>query len=214
MIFRDTARASGRTTRLADNYIQQLFEYPGEWVRIKDHFTELRADQTLCDKIYCRVQREHGFDLETRRKGSALYLRVPETIVYSRGEFQTTIDKNNMNRITVTDNMNSALVKICEENPGAVNACCCLIKEGLTSPIQFHGLQYIMILDKLQIYGIDIYVLWSDICNRDTSKMIEALKIADQDELKADVLRDACHRQDYSGRQILQDDNMFKDIIR
>jgi len=99
-----------------------------------------------------------------------------------------------MARITILDDAKSALVKICEGNPGAINACCCMIKEGAVVYPYVDGWEYIILLDTLEIYGSDIYVLWSDICQRDTQKMIAALKVAKIDAYKADVLKNACHR--------------------
>lgn len=118
-----------------------------------------------------------------------------------------------MARITILDDAKSALVKICEGNPGAINACCRMIKEGAAVYPYVDGWEYIILLDTLEIYGSDIYVLWSDICQRDTQKMIAALKVAKIDAYKADVLKDACHRQDYSGRKLLQEDDIYKNII-
>lgn len=118
-----------------------------------------------------------------------------------------------MSRITMIDDAKSALIKICEGNPGAINACCCIIKEGIKVFPYADGWTYILALDTLEIYGTDIYVLWSDICQRDTQKMIAALKVANRDASKANVLKDACHRQDYSGRKLLQEDDIYKRII-
>ncbi|CAG9924444.1 hypothetical protein ACMSE1_01990 [Bacteroides thetaiotaomicron] len=118
-----------------------------------------------------------------------------------------------MSKITMIDNAESALAKICEGNPGAINACCCIIKEGAKVYPYVDGWEYIILLDKLEIYGSDIYVLWNDICQRGTRKMIAALRIAKIDPAKADVLKDACHRQDYSGRKLLQEDDIYKKII-
>lgn len=118
-----------------------------------------------------------------------------------------------MSRITMIDDAKSALIKICEGNPGAINACCCIIKEGIKVFPYVDGWTYILALDTLEIYGTDIYVLWSDICQRDTQKMIAALKVANMDASKANVLKDACHRQDYSGRKLLQEDDIYKRII-
>lgn len=118
-----------------------------------------------------------------------------------------------MSKITMIDNAESALAKICEGNPGAINACCCIIKEGAKVYPYVDGWEYIILLDKLEIYGSDIYVLWNDICQRGTRKMTAALRIAKIDPAKADVLKDACHRQDYSGRKLLQEDDIYKKII-
>lgn len=101
------------------------------------------------------------------------------------------------------DNLTSVVAKLSEGNPGAMNACCLLIKEGGSVYPYGNSFEYIKDLDDLGIYGTDIYVLWSDICQRDLAKMIAMLRIAMRDAGKADLLRNACGRQDYSGRKII-----------
>lgn len=61
-------RQKGRTTRLIDKYIQELFNHNGEWVTINDH-TDLSAEQVcrlqmarqLVDKIIRRLKIEHNY---------------------------------------------------------------------------------------------------------------------------------------------------------
>lgn len=118
-----------------------------------------------------------------------------------------------MARITDLDDATSALNKICEGNPGALNACRCIVKEGAKIYPFIDGWEYIMILDNLEIYGSDIYALWNDICERDTGEMIGILKVANIDPCKADILKKACHRQDRSGRKLLQEDDIYGQII-
>lgn len=56
-----------------------------------------------------------------------------------------------MGRISMMDSLTDALTKLCDGNPGAINACCLILKES--------RINHIMILDTLGIYGTDIYVL-------------------------------------------------------
>lgn len=118
-----------------------------------------------------------------------------------------------MSRITMYDTPISAVTKLCNGNPGAINACCHLIKDGVHVYPYTDVHEYIMILDMLGIYGADIYVLWSDICQRDLEKMIAMLRIAKRDQNKAYVLKDVCSRQDYSGRRLLQNDEIYRVIF-
>lgn len=118
-----------------------------------------------------------------------------------------------MGKITMYDNLTSVVAKLSEGNPGAMNACCLLIKEGGSVYPYGNSFEYIKDLDDLGIYGTDIYVLWSDICQRDLAKMIATLRIAMKDADKAALLRNACGRQDYSGRKLLQDDDIFGSIF-
>jgi hypothetical protein len=61
-------RQKGRTTRLIDKYIQELFNHNGEWVTINDH-TDLASEQEyhlrmtkqLIDKIIQRLKFEHNY---------------------------------------------------------------------------------------------------------------------------------------------------------
>lgn len=54
-------RASGRSTRQADEYVQKYFTLkPGEFIEIKDHYGEVRANMMLAEKIAARLKEEHG----------------------------------------------------------------------------------------------------------------------------------------------------------
>lgn len=52
-------RKTGRSTRLADSYIQQLYNNVGEWVTIKDHYISKTADSILLNIICKRLSLEH-----------------------------------------------------------------------------------------------------------------------------------------------------------
>lgn len=70
-------RITGRTTRQADAYIQQLFNSMGEWVRICDHYSGIRADEMLVQKIYRRMEMEHQINLDVCHKTGGIYVRIP-----------------------------------------------------------------------------------------------------------------------------------------
>lgn len=56
-------RCSGRTTKLVDYYIQELFNNLGEHISIKDHFdngNNKQANRDLYNKILDRLEREHA----------------------------------------------------------------------------------------------------------------------------------------------------------
>ena len=57
-------RANGRSTRLADEYIQKYFDLkPGEYIEIIDHYGgegERRAHEDLAKRIADRLKEEHG----------------------------------------------------------------------------------------------------------------------------------------------------------
>lgn len=49
------------------------------------------------------------------------------------------------------------------------------------------------------IRGTNLYVLWSDLCDKDISKVEILCK-----NCPTDILEDACSRQDYSGRELVE----------
>lgn len=83
-------------------------------------------------------------------------------------------------------------------NPGAINCLLGLIHNP-DILIASTGLIIMPKLEKCHIVGTDLYVLWSDICNKDYSLMAHLCQRVPDDELK-----DACSKQDYSGRILLK----------
>ena len=54
-------------------------------------------------------------------------------------------------------------------------------------------------LEKLySIRGTNLYVLWSDLCDKDLEKVEKLCK-----DCPDDILEDACSRQDYSGQELI-----------
>lgn len=47
--------------------------------------------------------------------------------------------------------------------------------------------------------GTNLYVLWSDLCNKDMEKVSHLCQ-----NVPNDILEDACSRQDYSGRKLVE----------
>lgn len=87
-------------------------------------------------------------------------------------------------------------MKYAQGNPGAMQ----FLME-LLSPA---GIRYsIPIAIKIEeiptLRGTNLYVLWSDLCNRDISKVSELCS-----KCPNDILEDACSRQDYSGRELVK----------
>jgi hypothetical protein len=62
----------------------------------------------------------------------------------------------------------------------------------------------IKILSKLEnaksIRGTNLYVLWSDLCNKDLSEVALLCE-----KVPIEILEDACSRQDYSGRKLISE---------
>lgn len=88
-------RQKGRTTRLIDKYIQDLFNHNGEWVTINDH-TDLAIEQEyhlqmtrhLFNKIVQRLKFEHNYgktDNITIEKRLTSDNKVQVKLTYKRG---------------------------------------------------------------------------------------------------------------------------------
>lgn len=54
----DQLRATGRTSRLVDSYIQELFN--NKEIEVRDHFTNTRAHKDLLKRIVNRYNNEYN----------------------------------------------------------------------------------------------------------------------------------------------------------
>lgn len=57
-----SGRLTGRTTRIIDEYIQELYRHQGEWIEIKDHHPSPQSDRIALNKIMTRMELEHPGD--------------------------------------------------------------------------------------------------------------------------------------------------------
>lgn len=91
------------------------------------------------------------------------------------------------------------LIEWSEGNPGALD----FLFKVFMSPEANLG-QAAFIASKLESYttlrGTNIYILYSDLCDRDINKVVTLLKNCPQD-----ILEDACNRQDYSGCKMVKE---------
>jgi hypothetical protein len=119
-------------------------------------------------------------------------------------------------RITLEDNIMSMLTKMAEGNPGAVGAMMSIIEDkGKIDPDDFMGsIGAILSLDSIGIYGTDIYVLWSDICDKKTNKMLAVLRSHQLGYLTESILKDACSRQDRSGKAMIDVEGLYKKVCK
>lgn len=88
--------------------------------------------------------------------------------------------------------------KLSNGNPGAMRCIQGLIT-GSDKDLLL-GIDIIAKVEKLDITGTDLYVLWSDISNKDYGLMAHLCKTA-PDKL----LKEASSKQDYSGRITLRE---------
>jgi hypothetical protein len=117
-------------------------------------------------------------------------------------------------RIELTDNVVSMVTKMSDGNPGAITAMMEIMKINKTvDPDSFLGeIGSILSLDSMGIYGTDIYVLWSDICERDTVSMISVLRACQMGFISEDVIKDASGRQDRSGVEMIDRNDLYKKV--
>ena len=116
-----------------------------------------------------------------------------------------------MSRIQLMDTDTDVMVKMSGGNPGAMSALVELLVEGeATDPDNFMGsLGTILLLDTLEIYGTDIYVLYSDICQRKVNLMVAILRAYQLGYLDGATLKDASHRQDRSGASLIDVEGLY-----
>lgn len=117
---------------------------------------------------------------------------------------------NHNSILQLTDSTTDVFTKMSKGNPGALRA---LMELSTAVP---NGFLMILLFDSWGIYGSDIYVLWSDICGRDARKMACVLKATQMGEFRSSTLKNACGRQDYSGKDLIPVDEFvlkFSDKI-
>lgn len=91
------------------------------------------------------------------------------------------------------------LIQLAEGNPGALS----FLAEVFINP-KTDVVTAMIINNKIKtcptLRGTNLYVLYSDLCDRDIEKVEFLCK-----NCPDDVLEDACNRQDYSGKKIIED---------
>ena len=112
-------------------------------------------------------------------------------------------------RIKLGDNTMSVVIKMSDGNPGAMDAVMRLLKPNNIDPDNIlGGLGMVLLMDTYGIYGTDIYVLYNDICDRNLPKMVAVLRATQMGMFSSNILKDACSRQDYSGRAMVPVDGL------
>ncbi len=116
-----------------------------------------------------------------------------------------------MVRIKLQDSTMVAVVKMSDSNPGAMKALMEIVTKAkdIDKDDPMIGLSSVLMLDTLGIYGTDIYVLYSDICDRDLAKMLAIVRAVQLGFFDGKLLQNACSRQDYSGREIVPVEELY-----
>ena len=81
-------------------------------------------------------------------------------------------------RIKLTDSTQSAIVKLCEGNPGALSVCLEVLTRGaqIDPQAMMGGLAGLLALDTLGIYGSKIWMLYKDVCGQGLVKTLVVLR--------------------------------------
>jgi|SRR5208337_730700 len=96
-----------------------------------------------------------------------------------------------MGRISLDDNLQSALVEMCEGNPGGLTVLIELVKQvPRIDPGAFMGgLLYILRLDDLGLYGSHIWMLFKDVCGQEVAGVVTLLRANQLGHLSSKELR-------------------------
>lgn len=119
-----------------------------------------------------------------------------------------------MGRINLKDSLKESTIKLIEGNPGALQCLIQLLKETdkVADNFSFGYAGVLLTLDTWEIYGTAIYVLWNDICDRDCGKFLACLRAAQLGIITPNVLKDACHRQDRSGLNLVNSSALLEKV--
>ena len=106
------------------------------------------------------------------------------------------------------------MFKMSDGNPGALTTLMQIHEENhKIDPQDFmKGLGPILSLDSMGIYGTDIYVLYNDICDRHLPKMLAVIRSCQLGLFDSKLLANACHRQDYSGKQFVPVEELYNEV--
>ncbi|RNI27634.1 hypothetical protein EFA69_16075 [Rufibacter immobilis] len=117
-------------------------------------------------------------------------------------------------RIQPNADFAEAIAVMSSGNPGALMALIEMAKHGhLVDPNQIAGgFYYIMKLDQFEIYGSDIYVLFSDICERKLHWLLATIKAPELGLINEEILKEAASKQDYSGRKLINAEHIYNEV--
>jgi len=96
-----------------------------------------------------------------------------------------------MTRLVLSDTVRDMIIKLAEDNPGAIRVCSEIFEAGeKIDRDSFHGgFSTLLNLDSLEIYGANIWLLYKDVCNEDITLTIAVLRawqlgLVSKDKLK------------------------------
>ncbi len=93
-------------------------------------------------------------------------------------------------RIKGTDSMMNVVMKMSEENSGAITVCMEILEKTkeIDPDCAFEGLGTMLSLDTYNIYGSRIWMLYKDVCKQDIVKTIAMLRACQLGILSRDSL--------------------------
>lgn len=116
-------------------------------------------------------------------------------------------------RINLTDSVADVVVKMSDGNFGAIALMTQILKEGeAIDPDSMGAIFQILLFDSFGIYGTDMYVLHSDICGKQLNKTLAVVRAVQLGYFDKSVLKDACSRQDYSGRALVPVEDLYEKV--
>lgn len=83
-----------------------------------------------------------------------------------------------MAKIKLEDSIQDVLFKMSDGNPGAISCMIGMLKvhDAIDPDAVTGGIGAILLLDTYEIYGTDIYILFSDKCNKDMRQMLMLMR--------------------------------------
>jgi len=85
-----------------------------------------------------------------------------------------------MSKININDDIMTVVISLSDGNPGAAQALMTVSSEysDIDPEAAFKGLTPFLALDTYEIYGTDIYVIYNDKCQRNSTKFALLLRAA------------------------------------
>lgn len=81
-------------------------------------------------------------------------------------------------RLDLSDNLQDAIIKFADGNPGAINALLilCTQSPSIDPDSAFGPFSPLMSLDNLDVYGSDVYILLKDVCGNSPAAVLALLR--------------------------------------
>lgn len=106
-----------------------------------------------------------------------------------------------MASIDLNDTVTEVLVKMAQGNPGALSCCIDLMRRNaeIDPENAFGPYGSMLLLDQENIRGVSLYILWNDICGRDTRDLVMLVRAAQLGFLSREKLAELA--QDVPGQR-------------